>query len=529
MFTMKATVQRTLASFLLFCVLWGALISPASVVAREIEATDEWQLLGENDTVPAGLHIRMDITTGEKWVKKIDPNEQEAGSKVDIDQDGTVTETTASSSQTALQLATTENNPAKEKEVSTEEGDYDFDMMHRTLAQLPPEEHERMGGLPELPSGKTVASLSPHEREMFELRMRQIWKQRQEELRRIEEENVADLPQILKDRIQKIRDYLHDPVEHILSQQLTLHATGDTDDGLDTIIGVLEDLEYLLTDLDMARDFYTLGGWPLLGSLLSTDVHGSVEQLETILDESNGTAPVLSKTDYIDSIHFVQATAAWALGTAVKNTGEFIPWTVEGLKIGSKETNTLELLQEAFVTSLTYDEQGRTKTLEKLQQKVLYALGSFLRGNTLAQFQFATQDGPTLLAHSVDLCANDNYKSKHCIKMTQRVLSLASDILRETQQLQQDIEEAKKKGMDGLLPVILQAFADKSWCDAALRALEGPRSLQSKALESIPSWDEQCQWSIESLKQVLQPILDELSSVDEEAYHDELTIIKRYL
>ena len=37
--------------------------------AKEIVATNEWQKLSENDTVPAGLHVKIDITTGEKWAK----------------------------------------------------------------------------------------------------------------------------------------------------------------------------------------------------------------------------------------------------------------------------------------------------------------------------------------------------------------------------------------------------------------------------------------------------------------------------
>mmetsp|Transcript_41064 Transcript_41064/g.49980 ORF Transcript_41064/g.49980 Transcript_41064/m.49980 type:complete len:110 (+) Transcript_41064:130-459(+) len=40
--------------------------------AKEIVATSEWKLLKEDDTIPAGLHVRMDLSTGKKWVKLID-------------------------------------------------------------------------------------------------------------------------------------------------------------------------------------------------------------------------------------------------------------------------------------------------------------------------------------------------------------------------------------------------------------------------------------------------------------------------
>ena len=44
--------------------------------AAEIVATKEWQLLKEGDTIPAGLQIKMDLSTGEKWVKLIEKNDE---------------------------------------------------------------------------------------------------------------------------------------------------------------------------------------------------------------------------------------------------------------------------------------------------------------------------------------------------------------------------------------------------------------------------------------------------------------------
>ncbi|EJK72227.1 hypothetical protein THAOC_06257 [Thalassiosira oceanica] len=39
------------------------------VHAKEIVATTEWQVLADGDTIPAGLHVRIDLSTGEKLVK----------------------------------------------------------------------------------------------------------------------------------------------------------------------------------------------------------------------------------------------------------------------------------------------------------------------------------------------------------------------------------------------------------------------------------------------------------------------------
>jgi hypothetical protein len=44
--------------------------------AEEIVATNEWQKVKEGDTIPPGLHVRMDFETGEKWVKLLDENDR---------------------------------------------------------------------------------------------------------------------------------------------------------------------------------------------------------------------------------------------------------------------------------------------------------------------------------------------------------------------------------------------------------------------------------------------------------------------
>jgi dGTP triphosphohydrolase len=46
------------------------------------------------------------------------------------------------------------------------------------------------------------------------------------------------------------------------------------------VIDALKDLEYLLSDVDMARDFHTLGGWAPLVSLLDINVHAVVADTE---------------------------------------------------------------------------------------------------------------------------------------------------------------------------------------------------------------------------------------------------------
>jgi hypothetical protein len=61
------------------------------------------------------------------------------------------------------------------------------------------------------------------------------------------------------------------------------------------IVSVLHDLEYHLADIDMTRDFYTLGGWPILVSLLDSNVH-LINATTNSLTTSNS---VLAKMDTI--------------------------------------------------------------------------------------------------------------------------------------------------------------------------------------------------------------------------------------
>jgi len=60
-----------------FLVLLLLLVFLTVVQSKEIIATNEWQLIKEGDTVPAGLHIRMDLSTGEKWAKLVSDDKDE--------------------------------------------------------------------------------------------------------------------------------------------------------------------------------------------------------------------------------------------------------------------------------------------------------------------------------------------------------------------------------------------------------------------------------------------------------------------
>jgi hypothetical protein len=321
-------------------------------------------------------------------------------------------------------------------------------MMHRTLSQLPPEEQERIGGLPELPEADKI---DPETRKTFEKRMKEIWIHRQAELQAVQVEFMADMPKLLLARIRRIDSYLQDPYTHLMEDW---NDDDEEEDAVSHIVSVLLDLELHLSDVDMTRDFHTLGGWPLLVSLLSDTVHQSVNQTLT--------------PELLEKVNEIQAHAAWAIGTAVKNMHEFFPYAVEEFTIDGSKTTPIDLLLALI---------QKVDSSLKLQ-KTMYALGALLRGNREAQAHFCALDGPAVLGQV--LLRQDGTDPK----LARRILALADDIVSDV-----DLHP-KEKTMDAL---IIGAFSKDDWCQSAILSLERD-ALQETALRTIRTMAPHCQW-----------------------------------
>ena len=256
---------------LLLLLLLAALLPAAH--CREIVATDEWQLLSENDTVPAGLHVRMDLSTGEKWAKL--PSDDDDESIKAASSDGRRVASAEVDGSGALSIVETaeDGNEGHDEGTVDDEGSEgappsakDYVMMHRVLKKLPPDELDRFGGLPAIPeiaaSTDPALVVTPERRAEFERRMEELWRARQEELRRAQEEDLADLPGMLKERRRVLHEYLLDPEgsrKRILDKRASARdgADGGEEDEeivADDVVSALRDLEYQLADVDMARD-----------------------------------------------------------------------------------------------------------------------------------------------------------------------------------------------------------------------------------------------------------------------------------
>ncbi|GMI30404.1 hypothetical protein TeGR_g4409, partial [Tetraparma gracilis] len=262
--------------------------------AREFVATDEWQVLDPEDSIPAGLHVRLDMETGLRLAKLNVPGDPDL-----------ITSQSDLSSMRAL--ATTPPPPPREP------GQMDFDMMHRMYERIPEAERPPLPG-PGLP------------REQFEKELRALWEERQSAIREAAA-NLADVPDILGSMI----------------SNLASSASPGAPD-LPSLASLLPELDYLLSDLDIARDFRVLGGWPVLLGILG--------------DEG---LPADAR-----------AAAARCVGTAVKNAPEFHDWVSPSL---------LSSLLSAL-----------SSPSPALLRAALYAVSSCLRGNPLAQSLFLDPD-----------------------------------------------------------------------------------------------------------------------------------------
>jgi len=517
--------------------------------AMEIVATHEWQKVGKNDTIPAGLHVKMDLSTGEKWAKIATADEDDeskmaaSGSiSAEISHDGALTiieNGDDNSDETAQNEKVEEFAPER-----------DYVMMHRVMSSLPPEELKRFGGLPDLPAlpsanENTTTKLTKADREAFEQNMELLWQKRQEELRKFQEENIANLPKILRERIATLKGYLVDiegSLDKLLiekkareesesSDVLEISKEGDSDDDdqdiVKDILSALRDLEFQLSDVDMARDFHTLGGWPYLVALLSDDLHHVQSRGSRNPNlEKDATTFTEKGDDVLAIIDEIQSLAAMTIGTAIGNLDEFRSWALEDISFpiqqllnqtATTSTNknsqavsvsALSLLTNTFLEELNLrssqmkgmtmavpmkDSSIHSQSRSIYKIRAIYALGSLLRGNPPAQQVFVSQlAGPDILIRNVLGTLSEvrgpiasNTMAKLDYKFASKVLALGEDLVMDVVLHHDDYVEVDEETPlevregylnDGIVTAnqLIAAFTTELWCDLSLRMLSVP-------------------------------------------------------
>jgi len=529
--------------------------------------------------------VRVDLSTGEKWAKLPTTTEEQSESEEALKAAAyveNVAEMDASGALTIVSDDSDVDGDGSKQEEAPATTTKDYTMMHRVMSQLPHEELASFGGLPALPSSSNSSSTTAEftteqEQQEFEAKMEMLWQHRQNALQKLQSDGtIADLPKILSQRIDTLKEYLMDSSG--IMQLLDERRKNQDDDGnhqdeqeedetnasANNVIEALRDLEFQLSDVDMARDFHTLGGWPYLVALLDDTLHNTVDVLSDNDNHHDGAA-VAALVDEI------RALAATTIGTAVSNLGEFRHWALEDVSLTmnefrkmdstsvdgheKKKMTALSLLARVFQEELeqrteamaggTMAVEGPSHTIAMAKSRAtfklraIYGLGSLLRGNPTAQQQFILSNGPDALVRNV-LGTLSNVRgptessslSRLDYRFASKVLALGEDVvmdvvLHDQEYIQIDEsttnDEKENYAAEGVASAnqLVASFTTEQWCDLSLRMLAPPtevvgetssRGIKERALSAVRAMAPSCQvyqdvdsdiiWGVEEVKQV---------------------------
>jgi len=364
---------------------------------KDVEV-EEWVILNEGQPVPEGMHVKIDLETGIKMFRHITDDSESEDKKIAPIQ----TKMHTNDQMLYDHIASLDDGP--ETNLSPTEA------MLEALKRLPESEQSRLG----------VSSLLTDTPEA-EQKIREIWKERQAEILQIAEQML------------KPAEVLNDLISCLKSPTITPE---------NEIIQCLEDLEEHLSDIDMARDFHTLEGFPYLWGLIQN----------------------LSISDEIRSLSLL------VVGTAVKNTEEMQVYVLEKQQNG--ETG-LAILMSLLISNQTTD---------KVRARALYALGSCLRGNEVVQSQFVSLGGPKKM---IDFFSNEKVIER---KVLLKLISLINDLLSESFAFEKsdspDIFTFNSP--PPILEIKSSIFDESDWCKVIINGIQIPgRPAFEEALNAL--------------------------------------------
>lgn len=204
---------------------------------------------------------------------------------------------------------------------------------------------------------------------------------------------------------------------------------------------LLHQLESLLDDVDNARDFHTIGAWPTLLAFLQPHMH-------------------------ID----LRTAAAWAVGTAVKNTYDYQLWTLEtvpgvsgtgGDSVGgdassdaAQAKSAVNLLVDMLVADATAANNAVPDTapassasvsvsnpVHDLQKRALYALSSATRGNLDVQdHTMRVSDGHMQSVYLDNLLSLAGKYTSTPAELQRKVWATVSDLIEERAYIRKELQ-----------------------------------------------------------------------------------------
>lgn len=306
-----------------------------------------------------------------------------------------------------------------------------IDTMVRAFKRLPAAELDRIG----VDISAPIQSGSENAKHLFE-----AWKVRQAEFKKAVESMLAPVEHMktIADRLQAyINTGMSGKESSMFSSPSSEKQGGVSNEASSpNILDVLTELESLLSDVDNARDFHTIGGWPLL-----------VQQLTHTGGESDTER---------------RALAAWCIGTAIKSNYDYQLWTLENISrnisdkvssnIGDTNYSTADAIEAKNYTTISFlietlDECAggavTSRGTDDLIKKSLYALSAAARGNM--DVQEAVYHSQSSSGHSfMHIVTSLLLSNETSFDVKRKVWSLASDMLEERQFIRDDLLNSKQ-------------------------------------------------------------------------------------
>lgn len=182
------------------------------------------------------------------------------------------------------------------------------------------------------------------------------------------------------------------------------------------LVSSLHELESLLGDIDIARDFHTIGGWKLL---------------VTFLDEKYSVR--------------VRSLTAWAIGTTIKNNYDYQLWVLEAIPYYQTMNNSivtcLDLLIRAFGT---FDNRSNSDNNFELYRRVLYALSAAVRGNI--DVQDFLLNNPVFMTTMKEILLHHSTRMNN--ELERKIWTLVTDILEEVAYIKQQLITSNEVNAD---------------------------------------------------------------------------------
>eukprot|EP00938_MAST-03A_sp_MAST-3A-sp1_P002216 g2216.t1 len=321
-----------------------ATLAISTVAVDEFVPTEEFQDVQEGQALPGGLHYRIDLSTGRKQAKLIASEKKEENGLIQLPPD-------------SIEQSTPSSPIAP--------GKFNAELAKKVLLGLPNPDPSLLNAM---------KSDSKMTREEIEKLVKKVWEKRQIE-------------------IEKAANEIEVPADKMMSLLRDLDNSTSTGE----MLRILDDLEWLIGDLDNAQDFRKMGGLVPIVRLLN-----------------------------MTSSPKVQSKAAWVLGTASK---DIVMTQNEATELGAL-SDLLNMIEPS-------------KNDVRVQGKALYALGSLLRHNPSTQMVFQRLQGVSSLAQTMNTCVTSTEMTIGTLKVMRKITSLIGDLLREESNRQEEDFVAK--------------------------------------------------------------------------------------